>query len=163
MTATTLQIDSRPAARELVDAVRAGDMAATMARIDSMERSELVSVLILLASVVDDGNPLQPIAPVGVRQSTVRRISSVTTMAAALFEVPIGDIYSHSRYKAACKARHVVCAVASWSGIGPSEIGKVLGRDHSTVLTSIEKVEQDEYLADCAHRIMRRLDLKATS
>lgn len=62
------------------------------------------------------------------------RVREITQAAADIFGVPVRDILSKSRFREHTSARQAVCLVAWERGWSSPAIGRVLGRDHSTVL-----------------------------
>ena len=64
--------------------------------------------------------------------------------AAAAFGVSPKDVMSRKRTKAVCYARACACALLntrfSWSTV---EIGKALGRDHTTIISNLRAARRD--------------------
>jgi len=73
--------------------------------------------------------------------------------AATAFAVDYTDVLSRKRTKAIAYARIAACALLrerySWSTV---EIGKALGRDHTTVISNLRRAEQNPVA-----RVVRRL------
>lgn len=75
--------------------------------------------------------------------SAPTRIPAAVTRAAAVFGVSEGAILSDSRDSQAVAARHAVAWVLrNESGLSLIAIGRILGRDHSTVMYAIRAAEQ---------------------
>ncbi len=55
------------------------------------------------------------------------------------FGISKQQLRTRSRIQRFCFYRHGYCAMASYQGFGPSEIGNSIGRNHSTVIKSIDR------------------------
>lgn len=51
------------------------------------------------------------------------------------------DITGYGRTKIVAQTRHLVCYVANQNGYTVSQIGRALGRDHTSVMNSIRNVK----------------------
>lgn len=73
---------------------------------------------------------------------TMTRISRVLDAAAQVFDVPRRAIAGNSRTRGAARARQAVYA-ALYFGCHTSfaDVGKALGRDHSTVIYGVQQAE----------------------
>lgn len=159
MTATHAEaIDARPHARAIVDAIHAGQINAAMNTMDHLSRSELISITVLLASVVDPGSPLITPAAAGVHGATLNVVTAAAHAACQIFDVSTSEFYGVGRRRPVANARHVVCLVAHWSGISVAEIGRAIARNHATVLTSISRADNSTELSSVAHRIMHTIE-----
>ena len=74
-------------------------------------------------------------------QFVIRRptILSICEAASETFYVAVPKIRSRSRSTQIVRARHAVCLVASARGHQSTVIGRVLDRDHSTVLHAVKR------------------------
>jgi hypothetical protein len=154
---TLAEIDGRTPARAIVDAVQGGAHGLAVDQIKRLSRSELTTVVLLLASIVDVGDPLCPPEPSGLSHATVDTLTAAANAVCALYKVGAGELYGRSTRRAVVNARHVVCLIGSWSGLPAAEIGRVIDRDHTTVLHAIQRADNDVDLSAAAHRIMHRL------
>ncbi len=94
--------------------------------------------------------------------------SDAIRITAEEFRVTVKSIMSADRSKSVARARHAVCMVLSeYYNLSSVEIGRVIRRDHSTVLNSLTQAsvltctEEDFHFAFRAslnRLIMRRLD-----
>lgn len=61
---------------------------------------------------------------------------------ATLQSVQVKDIVSQSRKRSTADARAIVCYILHRHlGMSSTEVGKMLNRDHSSVLAAVKKVE----------------------
>jgi chromosomal replication initiation ATPase DnaA len=63
------------------------------------------------------------------------------TAAADLYGVEVESILSDDRGPLAVRARHAVCWLLRERGMSFPEIGKVIGRDHTTVMYACRRVD----------------------
>lgn len=73
-------------------------------------------------------------------------LNSLLALAAIGFDVSVDDLTGPDRTQPLVKYRHVVMAAAHWIGYSYPAIGRVFGRDHSTVVSSCRVVERDPRL-----------------
>lgn len=62
--------------------------------------------------------------------------------ASELFKVHPRDILSHSRFHFLLPARYALCTALRMQGLSFIRIGKLLGRDHSTVINAVKQAER---------------------
>jgi chromosomal replication initiation ATPase DnaA len=87
--------------------------------------------------------------------------TAATLVAVAEFcDVPVTDIVSRIRTQAAMDARHITAWLLRDQGLSFPQVGKVLGRDHTTAMSSCRRVAASAELGDTADRI--RSLLRAT-
>jgi chromosomal replication initiation ATPase DnaA len=92
-----------------------------------------------------------------VRPVTRGLWNAVVDASAAETGIPRSVILGRSRHPAAAYARHVACWVACERGLSYSEVGRLLGRDHSTVRHSVMVVADDFDALEVARLIGKRL------
>lgn len=56
-------------------------------------------------------------------------------------KVPMEEIQSNSRLAEVVAARHILCYLLSQLGLSTLKIGKIINKDHSTVVVAIQKVK----------------------
>lgn len=150
-----------PIACDLVCAVKDGDAE----RIDAIltdPDADLMALAVVLAAMVPDDRPLHELLgddelddDEPVLDFTARRI--VTAAAVATSQrvgVPSSAILGKSRERDIVQARQVVAWVACHEGLGYSEVGRQLGRDHTTVMHSVAKVTADRDLYRLAMAVL---------
>ena len=71
-------------------------------------------------------------------EARARCIKPIVHAVAQATGIPASDIYSRCRKAHVCRARQIVMLAAADRGMGLSEIGRALGRDHATVAYGIE-------------------------
>lgn len=127
-------VDVRPIAARLACDVADRDLADCRALLADLSHEDLIAVAIVLASSVD---PDKPLGVVESHEMTVRRIVRATV---ARSSVTVEDVLSGARGRPIADARQIVAWVAAAQGLSSVAIGRVLGRDHSTILHSILRV-----------------------
>lgn len=70
-------------------------------------------------------------------------VASIIASAADLYGVDVDEVLSTSRADRATRARQSACWLLRGRGMSLPEIGRALGRDHSTVLYSIRRIDAD--------------------
>lgn len=93
------------------------------------------------------------------------RLADIVAHASDVFDVPIAEIEGRSRFKNVNRARQVVFYLArSLTPLSGNEIGRRLGRDHSTVLHGVKQTEammlRDAKFRAQVHAICEALDGK---
>ena len=94
--------------------------------------------------------PGKPSLPMLVKPAPVPRdwldVASTTNLTALLHfiahqhEVSVAEIIGQARFLETARARHDFCYRASQAGFGPSEIGRMIHRHHSSVIHAVRKV-----------------------
>jgi chromosomal replication initiation ATPase DnaA len=73
---------------------------------------------------------------------TASRIDAIVADAAVLLRVPVRLIMSRDRSDSVFRARAAVCWVADkTTGLGVARLGRLLGRDHSSIIHAIARAE----------------------
>ena len=73
--------------------------------------------------------------------------------------VDVEDILGEGRTTSVARARRLAMAVARWTtGWSYPEIGRFFGRDHSSVIHAVNRVERDERDHKLARRIVALVD-----
>lgn len=75
-----------------------------------------------------------------IMESSKDYTERVIGVVANYYGISVEDILGHRRHYRMALARHVIAYILHLDGAGPSEIGGLLGRDHSTVLHGIKRV-----------------------
>lgn len=95
--------------------------------------------------VVRDGMARQIIFPDGEETlCPVEAVGDIVAKAGVIFDVRVSAIYGPEKVIRLVRARQAAMAVANEAGFGPTLIGRVLARDHSTVCHDIKIVHQLE-------------------
>ncbi|RIV79553.1 helix-turn-helix domain-containing protein [Pelagerythrobacter aerophilus] len=102
----------------------------------AIERVGNRRIVTLLGEGIATADPRPAPEPIVVRP----RVREIIDTASRIFDVPAKDIASASRLRMHSTPRQVVCYVASQRGWRSTEIGRVLQRDHSTVLYGLDRV-----------------------
>lgn len=71
-------------------------------------------------------------------ETRARCIKPIVHAVAQATGIPAAEIYSRCRKAHVSRARQIVMLAAAERGMGLSEIGRALGRDHATVAYGIE-------------------------
>jgi len=79
-----------------------------------------------------------------------RVLDEVTTV----FDVTVGEILSSSRHRDVVHARQVAAWLLRAGGLSSPQIGRILGRDHTTVLYGVNRVEADPVLRKVAGELL---------
>ena len=66
----------------------------------------------------------------------------IVMKASELFKVHPRDILSRYKYEFLLPARYALCTALRMQGLSFIRIGKLLGRDHSTVINAVKQAEQ---------------------
>lgn len=69
------------------------------------------------------------------RAAVLRAIRDVSAQSG----VPVGAIMGHDRRPRIVAARHLAMRVAHYAGVSFAEIGRVMGRDHTSVMHAVRK------------------------
>lgn len=94
-----------------------------------------------------------------VREATAQGDSDVdrrVNLAAETFIVPAQAIYSSDRSKHVVAARHVAMWLLRDAGMSLPAIGATLGRDHTSVLYGVRRVERDGELLAVARGLVEK-------
>jgi chromosomal replication initiation ATPase DnaA len=70
-------------------------------------------------------------------------VAHIIAAAADLYGVDVDDVLSTSRADRAVRARQGACWLLRGHGMSLPEIGRALGRDHTTVLYACRKIDAD--------------------
>ena len=93
----------------------------------------------------------------------VRTIDAILDAVATEFEVPVAAILGRRRTAKIADARMVVYWLAWFAGESYSAIGRRLGRDHSTVIAGVRRINgrmrTDELLLDRVDRAGKGVEL----
>jgi chromosomal replication initiation ATPase DnaA len=98
-----------------------------------------------------------------IRQNLYPGLASaydVLTIVAKSFRLLPHDLIESGRRHAT--ARHVAMWVLREHRLSYPQIGSVMGRDHTTAMYSVRKVEADEELLDLAHQVLAKTWASAT-
>lgn len=145
-----------PHAAELVCAVTDHDDQAVAAVLHRLDRQQLYALAVVLAAHVPDTAPLGDPR----RTLTPERIAHLTLAETARrYGTTIGDICSPSRVREVTEARAVAIAVMRNAGLTSVLIGRLVGRDHSTVLYAATRVGENAKLRRIALAIAHHLAL----
>jgi chromosomal replication initiation ATPase DnaA len=81
------------------------------------------------------------IPPTADTPSIGTQLADITAVAAAFFELPISQIISEGRNAKLVSARSAIAMKCRMMGIGYSDIGKFLQRDHSSIIYLVNEYE----------------------
>lgn len=70
-------------------------------------------------------------------------VSRIIDTAADLYGVDVDEVLSTSRNDRVVRARQAACWLLRGHGMSLPEIGKAIGRDHTTVLHAVRKIDAD--------------------
>lgn len=73
----------------------------------------------------------------------VEIVADIVGATAELLDVPSAAIRGRRRPAKIVRARFVVYWLGWWSGISYSELGRILDRDHSTILSGVRRMNQE--------------------
>jgi len=76
------------------------------------------------------------------------RVEQIIALAADYLGVEWESIHGRRRDQHIVEARHLLCYLLDRAGYTRAAIGRLLGRDHSTIIHAIGRVERSEALAD---------------
>lgn len=130
-----------------VDEENADDVAALLTNLDTRE---LYALAVVLAAAVDPDKPLVRSAVSAITKRCARR-------AAQLFVLDVADVMGASRQRDVLDARAVTYYAAHLAGDNYSQIGRVMNRDHSTVMAGVSRVATTPRLRTVAEGIAERL------
>lgn len=111
------------------------------------EQAQMLRVARLRDTVRDT---LQAHAP-----ATVQTLQAVATA----YDTTVVDLLSN-RGRRGAAVRSVAAVVLREQGLSYPEIGKVIGRDHSTVMAACRRVAERPDLAEAADQVLAGLDLE---
>ena len=95
--------------------------------------------------VVRDGMARQIVFPDGAETlCPAEAVGDIIAKAGVIFGVRVSAIYGPEKITTLVRARQAAMAVANEAGYGPTLIGRVFARDHSTVCHDIKIVRQYE-------------------
>lgn len=90
------------------------------------------------------------------------RVREVLAHASDTTLIPMADLVGKSRFREHCYARFAICMVANENGRSLSEIGRVLNRDHTTVLHAVRQGKELEARGGNFAALVRNVRLRAT-
>ncbi|HET7407353.1 MAG TPA: helix-turn-helix domain-containing protein [Mycobacteriales bacterium] len=129
-----------------VDEENPDDVAALLTGLD---RQELYALTVVLAAAVDPDKPL-------LRATVAAATKKVARRAATAFDIDLDDVMGDSRRRDVLDARAVTYYAAHLAGDNYSQIGRVMNRDHSTVMTGCSRVAATARLRAVAEQIAAR-------
>lgn len=95
---------------------------------------------------------------------TRTRVADILAISAYVFQLPLDRLKSHQRFKPLCRARFACYYVAREQGHSFPAVGRVMDRDHSTVLYGARQadmlLERDEIFRA---RVKRVRELSASA
>ena len=108
---------------------------------EDLAEDSLARVSAELRRMVDAGETVR-LTPTLVRMTPPASPREVVACAAWLFGTTPRDILQPSKHQAHVDARWAVMKALSFRGSSRSSIGRLLGKDHSTVIHGIRRAEQ---------------------
>jgi len=139
-----------PVAAAFAIAVDEEDTGEVQQILTTLSTNQLYALAVVLAAHVDPDKPLIRADIAGVTKRAAR-------MAAAHFQVEQSAIFSDSRIREHATARLVTYYAAHLAGDSYSQIGRVLNRDHTAVISGVARVGSDPRLRDVARAIATEL------
>lgn len=136
---------AEPIATALIQAVSQRDQTAVLELLAEQDPTALHALAIVLA---DRCSPVDTNAAI---------VDAAITNAARAFGTTTTAVASGSKYREDVDSRAVACYVARLFGVSHSEIGRHIGRDHSTVMHAVSRVGETSHLRGVAMRLARQL------
>ena len=87
--------------------------------------------------------------------TTHARDERIVALAADYLGVDWEHLRGRGRDQYTAEARHLLCYLLDRAGYTRAAIGRLLGRDHSTIIHAIGRIERSEALADEGRRLVR--------
>lgn len=134
-----------PNAAALVEAVADEDQDAVAQILVGLPRTDLYALAVVLAGQLLPETDAQ------------QRMAQAVRMAASMFHTTTSEVLSTSRSVEALDARAVAAYAGKLLGLPSTQIGKEIGRDHSTVLHACGRVGETPRLRAAAQRIAEQL------
>jgi hypothetical protein len=128
--------------------------------------TDLVALAVVLAAMVPDDKTLSELVTVTdePEEAMSRRVvQQAAVWTSQWYRVPASMIFSPDRRREVNAARMVVCWVAAHQGLTYSEIGRQVGRDHSTVMHAIARVTADRDMYAVALKVLADLGVEAAA
>lgn len=145
-----LAAEMLPRAAALAVAVADEDATAIHNTLTALSTRELYALAVVLAAHVDADMPLQRRTPAGDALEAARH-------AASAFGVDLADVMGTVRRREVLDARAVAYYAAYLVGQNYSQIGRSMGRDHTSVMHGCARVGENPRLRTLAHRVAERL------
>jgi chromosomal replication initiation ATPase DnaA len=139
-----------PVAAGLAVAVDEDDPDTVEEILTTLSTQQLYALAVVLAAHIDPEKPL-------VRADVAGATKRAAHKAAVLYQVDVTAIFGPSRYQDVTTARVVTYYAAHLLGDTYSQIGRVLNRDHSSVMSGVNRVGADQQLREVARAIARDL------
>jgi chromosomal replication initiation ATPase DnaA len=139
-----------PVAAALAVAVDEEDAVAIAELITTLSRQQINALAVVLAAHVDPDKPLIRASVVGVTKKAAR-------LSADAFSVDLVQVMGQSRRLEFIDARVVTYYAANLAGESYSQIGRIMQRDHSTVMSGCARVQQNGRLRRVAEQIATEL------
>ena len=83
------------------------------------------------------------------------RVEQIIALAADYLDVDWESLRGRRRDQYIVEARHLLCYLLDRAGYTRAAISRLLGRDHSTIIHAIGRIERSEALADEGRRLVR--------
>ena len=125
-----------------------------------LDRDGIAAVAAVLAAMVPDNTVVDEArarAAVRLVQPCLAAHRVIADVAGAVSDrlgVPADHVYTRARHRAVTDARQVTCWVAAQLGLSYSEIGRQVGRDHTTIWHGVTRVENDPRLRRIASTVL---------
>ena len=95
-------------------------------------------IVTILSEGIETADPAPVLGPIAIRP----RVREILETASQVFDVPVKDIMSGSRKRRHARPRHAVCFVGYRRGWSSPQIGRGIGREHSTVRYGRERAAE---------------------
>ena len=139
-----------PVAAALAVAVDEEDAAAINDLLTTLDTNQLYGLAVVLAAHIDPDKPL-------IRSGIAGATKKAARHAAHAFGIDTAEVLSDSRRREVLDARAVTYYAAHLLGDNYPQIGRVMARDHSTVMHGYTRVGETPRLRNLAHQIAGRL------
>jgi chromosomal replication initiation ATPase DnaA len=139
-----------PVAAALAIAVDEEDTDAIERMLTTLSTNQLYALAVVLAAHVDPDRPF-------VRTDIAAATKRAARHAAELFDIEVADIFGDSRRREHSEARMVTYYAAQLAGDNYSQIGRVMNRDHTSVISGVTRVGETPRLRAIARQIAERL------
>lgn len=143
-------------AASLVCAVKDNDQAECHDVLLRCSTDDLYALCVVLAaSVRDDDRLMAQWKPIRLA------FANIVDVVCEVLEIDVEEFTSARRTKMQTRARHIAAWVAASLGYSYSELGRLMHRDHSTVIHSVGVVTSDRGLLAVAEQVLEKLGPEA--
>ena len=150
-----------PDAARLICAVRDRDATEAHETLQGLDKGALMRLAVLLADMVPDDAPLVPRRPEPPPNNDDDIYGVAASIACREYDITLDDLHSRAQNNDVAKARHLTWWLCRQRGLSLSTIGRYAGRDHTTVMSGVRRVERDPVMVMVARSLLGRRALSA--